>query len=389
MAIEPAWGGVLRSRFAEVFGSGACRLAAAPGRVNLIGEHTDYNDGFVFPMAIDRNAHLAFAARSDRRLRAHSVAFSETRELDVQKIRPPGGSEWIAYVAGVAWAMADAGLEVGGIDLVLDGDVPLGAGLSSSAAVEMATARALCAASGIPWEAARMARVGQTAENRYVGVNCGLMDQLASAACQEGRALLLDCRSLESRAVPIPGSARVVVMDTGARRSLAGSAYNERRKSCEAAVATLRRRHPEVRALRDVDEARLLAARNELDPVALKRARHVVVENERPLRMAEALEAGDLAGAGRLMNDSHASLRDLYEVSSPELDRITELARRHPACYGARLTGAGFGGCAVALVRADQADEFSARVHREYQAEVDLQSDFFVTPPSAGARLFE
>jgi galactokinase len=389
VAIEPTWGGALRSRFAEVFGPGTCRLAAAPGRVNLIGEHTDYNDGFVFPMAIDRNARLAFAARPDRRLRAHSVAFGETRELELREIQPPGGSEWIAYVAGVAWAMADAGFDPAGIDLVLDGDVPLGAGLSSSAAVEMATARALCAVSGIPWEAARMARLGQRAENRFVGVNCGLMDQLASAACQEGSALLLDCRSLESRAVPIPGSARVVVMDTGARRSLAGSAYNERRRSCEAAVATLRRRHPEVRALRDVDEARLLAARDELDPVALRRARHVVVENERPLRMAEALGAGDLAGAGRLMNDSHASLRDLYEVSSPELDRITELARRHPACYGARLTGAGFGGCAVALVRADQADDFSTRVHRDYQAEVELQGDFFVTAPSAGARVFE
>ncbi len=389
MATEPGWGGALRSRFAEVFGSGSPGLAAAPGRVNLIGEHTDYNDGFVFPMAIDRSARLAFAGRPDRRLRAHSVAFSETRELTLQEIRPPGGAEWIAYVAGVAWAMADAGLDVSGIDLVLDGDVPLGAGLSSSAAVEMVTARALCAVSGTPWEAVRMARLGQKAENRYVGVGCGLMDQLASAACQEGSALLLDCRSLETQAVPIPAAARVVVMDTGARRSLAGSAYNERRASCEAAVLALRRRHPEVRALRDVDEATLLAARQELDPVALKRARHVVVENRRPVRMAEALRAGDLAAAGRLMNDSHASLRDLYEVSSPELDRITELARRHPACYGARLTGAGFGGCAVALVKADQADEFSSQVHRAYRAEVDLQSDFFVTAPSAGARLFE
>jgi galactokinase len=379
----------LRARFGEAFGRPAEGVAFAPGRVNLIGEHTDYNDGFVLPAALERGVAAAFARRGDRRIAAVSVAFGETREIDLDELAPPGGSEWIAYVAGVAWALLSSGRRLSGIDLAIDGDVPVGAGLSSSAALEMAVARALCAASDLPWSPFEMARLGQKAENQYVGVNCGLMDQFASAASRDGAALLLDCRTFETRSVPIPEGAALVVMDTGARRRLAASAYNERRSSCEAAVAALRTIEPGVRALRDADEALLARARDRLDEVTYRRARHVVLENRRPLAMADALGRGDLDRAGALMDESHASLRDLYEVSSPELDLVSSLAREHPACHGARMTGAGFGGCAVALVELDGAPAFIAEVDAAYRSRVDLPSAFFAFRPSAGARLLE
>jgi galactokinase len=380
----------LRSRFRELSGgTEAPRVAAAPGRVNLIGEHTDYNDGWVLPMAIERGVRIAFARRPDRRIRAYSVIFEESSEIDLDHLTAPGGSRWDSYIAGVAWAMADTGISVSGADMVIDGDVPLGSGLSSSAALEMATARVLCSVSGIEWSAVAMARIAQVAENRYVGVSCGLMDQLASAAAEEGHALLLDCRSLATEAVPIPDDVVVVVLDTGVRRTLAGSAYNQRRSSCETAVRALQALAPDIRALRDVDQELLEAGRSRIDEISYRRASHVVAENRRPLAMAAALRDGDLQAAGRLMDDSHASLRDLYEVSCDELDLITRLARDHPACHGARLTGAGFGGCAVALVAADRSDAFITEVGAAYRDATDLPGELFASRPSAGATLLE
>jgi galactokinase len=361
----------------------------APGRVNLIGEHTDYNEGWVLPMAIERYVGVAFRAREDRMLRAHSVAFDEVREIDLDAQGVSETPNWSAYVGGMAWVMEMAGLQLSGIDCVIDGNVPVGSGLSSSAAVEMAIARALCAASGLEWSAKEMARLGQEAEHRFVGIRCGLMDQLASAAAERDCAMLLDCRSMATEAVPIPDDARVVVMDTGVRRALAESAYNDRRASCEAAVAAVQRLNPLVKALRDVDADGLEAARHEMGEETFRRARHVIEENARPAAMAVALDGGDFAAAGRLMNDSHDSLRDLYQVSSAELDLITDLARRHPACFGARLTGAGFGGCALALVKADGADAFVSDVHSAYRAEVDLPSEFFACRPAEGAHVVE
>jgi galactokinase len=379
-----------RRRFAERFGAGpAPRVAVAPGRVNLIGEHTDYNDGYVLPMAIARAAVVVFRPRADRILRGHAVAFDETRERALDALDAPGGHDWLSYVAGVAWAFAAEGLAVPGLDVVVDGDVPLGAGLSSSAALEMATARALCAAGEIAWEPVRMARLGQRAENQFVGMNCGIMDQFASAVSEEGTALLLDCRSLETRAVPVPEDAALVVMDTGARRALAGSAYNDRRAACERVVAHLRALDPSVRALRDVTPALLERGRAGLDPIDYRRAGHVVPESRRPVEMAKAFETGDLAAAGRLMNDSHFSLRDLYEVSCEELDLITEIARRQTACFGARMTGAGFGGCAVALVRADSVGPFCEAVLGTYTGRIDLPAALYPCRPMAGARLLD
>ena len=390
MSPGTAWIDNLVSVFLEEFGGAEVpRVAVAPGRVNLIGEHTDYNDGWVLPMAIDRHVGVAFAPRIDRMLRVHSVVFDETRELSIDELAPPGGSEWISYVIGVAWAMSSSGLGVSGADLVVDGDVPLGSGLSSSSALVMATALAMCEISSIPWSPVEMALLGHRVEREWVGIEGGVMDQFTAAMAREGHALLLDCRSLSHSPVRIPDEAVVVVMDTGAARTLAGSAYNERSASCRAAVTALQAADPAVCALRDVNLEFLLENRGLLDESTYRRARHVVEENARPAEMADALAEGDLGTAGRLMDDSHFSLRDLYEVSSLELDLFTELAREHPTCFGARLTGAGFGGCAIALVSAEGAEEFMEATHLRYQAKVDLPSSVFACRPVSGARLLD
>ncbi len=388
MTARGGWLTALPLRLAELFGSGrdSC-VAAAPGRVNLIGEHTDYNDGWVLPMAIDRRVGVAAAPRPDRVLRAHSEVFGETREVDLDELSAPGGAAWIDYVAGTAWALTAAGHRVVGADLVVDGDVPLGSGLSSSAALEMATARALCELSGIPWQPLAMALLGQRTEGEYIGVKGGVMDQFTAVMGEAGCALLLDCRSLEATRVDLPVEAAVVVMDTGAPRTLAGSAYNDRSAACRGAVAALREADPSIRALRDVDLELLEAERDRLDEVVYRRARHVVEENLRPAALAAALAHGDLEAAGNLMDASHASLRDLYEVSSAELDLVTGLARRHPACFGARLTGAGFGGCAIALVSAAGCDGFVADVGARYREHVDLPGAVFAVRAESGAGL--
>jgi galactokinase len=363
-------------------------VALAPGRVNLIGDHTDYNDGFVLPMALDRGTACAAGAREDGVLRVHSVAHGETREARLSELQAPGGSSFFDYVAGVCWALRESGHPLRGADALVLGNLPIAAGLSSSASLELAAARALAAVSALPWEPVAMARLAQRAENAYVGVSCGLMDLYAAAASRAGCATLLDCRSLEAQAVPLPEGATVVVMNTGVRRALATSAYNERRAACEAAVQALSALRPGLRALRDVDLPLLEEGRARLTATTWKRAAHVVAENQRPVAMAEAFRRGDLAGAGRLMNDSHASLRDLYEVSSLELDLVTDLARAHPACLGARLTGAGFGGCAVALVRSPGAVDFVRTLEAGWcEKRPQLAGEMFSAKPAAGARL--
>ncbi len=387
-----AAGAELRARvvreFEERFDAQPTFLARAPGRVNLIGDHTDYNDGFVLPMAIDRAVWIALRPRNDRRVVVYSVDFDERAgfDLDAEMSSALTGGErkgWIEYVHGVAWALRDAGYPLGrGWDGVAAGDVPVGAGLSSSAALELATARAFAGLGGLAWEPIAMARLAQRAENEWVGVNCGIMDQLISAAGRAGHALLIDCRSLQTRAVPLPSGVAVVVLDTATRRGLVDSAYNERRAQCESAAAFFG-----VAALRDVDTTMLAARVADLDPVTRKRARHVVTENERTLAAATALEGGDVERVGRLMDESHSSLRDDFEVSRPELDTMVRLARTHDGCYGARMTGAGFGGCAVALVAATSAQEFVRDVTRRYAAEVGLQPALYVCAASQGASL--
>ncbi len=387
--LSPAPAEHARRLFQERMGGPPTAVAFGPGRVNLIGEHTDYNDGFVLPMALERGVAVACRPRTDRRIRAYAAQPDETREISLAGMSRDHIDGWLAYVAGVAWALERAGSALQGLDIVITSDLPIGAGLSSSAALEVASARAIAEVAGLPWNPVAMARLCQWVENEFVGVPCGLMDQLASAASHEGAATLLDCRSLETAFVPVPQAVVVVVMDTGVRRALVQSAYAERRAACEAAVAVLRERAPRVRALRDVDQAMLEAAHDRLDPLVFRRASHVVAENDRPPAMATALRANDLAAAGWLMNDSHASLRDLYQVSCPELDLVCELARAHRACLGARMTGAGFGGCAVALVWRDHGDAFVRQVETAYRAQGPGGEPFFMTRPGGGARLVD
>ncbi len=353
-------------------------VVRAPGRVNLIGEHTDYNDGFVLPMAIERAVWIALRPRPDKRVRVYALDLAEWAEFSLNALQPDKG--WAEYLKGVAWAWQEAGYSLCGWEGVLTGDVPRGAGLSSSAAVEMATARAFQAVSGFAWEPATMARLGQRAENAWVGVRCGIMDQMIAAAGRRGHALLIDCRTLETQSVPLPEGVVVVILDTATRRGLVDSAYNERRRQCEAAA-----RHFGVPALRDVSAAELSARDRELDEVIRRRARHVISENDRTLAAAAAMRRGDAATLGRLMDASHVSLRDDFEVSSPALDTMVTLARRHPGCLGARMTGAGFGGCAVALVVAAQAEAFAAEVAAAYRAATGLEPTITITTAADGA----
>jgi galactokinase len=367
--------------FRERFGAAPEWVARAPGRVNLIGEHTDYNDGFVLPMAIDRAVWIALRARGDRTVAVHSLDFGETRGFGVADLASPEGG-WIEYVRGMAWALEETGRGLDGWEGVAAGDVPIGAGLSSSAAMELATARAFCAVSGFAWDAREMAVLAQRAENGWVGVHCGVMDQMISAAGEGGHALLIDCRSLETRAVPLPPGTAVVILDTGTRRGLVDSAYNERRRDTQAAAAALG-----VPALRDVSVHALERRAGTLEPLTYRRARHVVTENERTLRAAGALERGDAAEVGRLMGQSHASLRDDYEVSTPTLDALVERLLATPGVHGARLTGAGFGGCALALVDAAAVDDAAVEVVARYRAATGRRGRAFACAAADGVRV--
>ena len=366
--------------------AGAAGIARAPGRVNLIGEHTDYNEGFVLPVAIDLETWMAFRPTGDRRVELELAATGERDGFDLDAIGPRRGT-WIDYVAGVARELLVSGRPLRGLRGVVAGTLPQSAGLSSSAALELAGAWALLAAAGHdPIDPTTLARLAQRAENEYVGVACGLMDQFASANGRPGEALLLDCRSLAWRGVPLPlADHALVVCHSGSERRLGASAYNERRSQCEAAVAAIRPRHPNVRSLRDVDRAMLDEARDTLDPVVARRARHVVEENGRVLETVAAFEAGDLTAVGRLWAASHESLRDLFEVSSPELDALVEIATSVDGVVAVRMTGAGFGGCTVNLVRRDAVDRLRAAIGTEYPARTGRIPAVLPVEPASGA----
>jgi galactokinase len=367
----------------------AIRVVRAPGRVNLIGEHTDYNEGYVLPIAIDRAITMALIPTDDRRVTVTLDAGGETAGFDLDDIGSRRG-HWIDYVAGVAWAMAADGLPVSGFRGLLSSDLPQGSGLSSSAALELVAAFALSRGDEPATDRMTLARLAQRAENVHVGVLCGLMDQFASAFGTAGAALLLDCRSLEHRTVPLPlDDVALVVCDSGSPRRLDSSAYNERRAQCEAAVATIAAHDPGVRSLRDVTPSMLDVAAGELGPLLDRRARHVVEENERVLRVADALESGDVATAGRLFGESHASLRDLYEVSSPELDALVDVAESVSGVLGSRMTGAGFGGCTVTLVRRDAVIALGETVVEAYPARTGRTPQVFEVRPSPGARALD
>jgi galactokinase len=374
-AIDP---GRLRDRLRAIYPgaasapAGSIRVIRAPGRVNLIGEHTDYNDGFAMPAAIGLEIRLAVLRTDDRRVTITLDESGETETFDLDAIGPPTRS-WIDYVAGVAWALAESGQPTTGFRGLLASTLPQAAGLSSSAALEMAAALALLGPDADLPPVTR-AVVGRQAENEYVGVQSGVMDQYASAAGMAGHAILIDCRSLVSRPVPLPlAEVALVVCHGGSTRRLDRSAYNQRRAECDRAVAEIAAIDPTVRSLRDVDPALLLAASGRMDPVAARRARHVVEENERVLETERALVAGDLTEVGRLFAASHASLRDLFEVSSSELDALVAIAAATEGVVAARMTGAGFGGSTVNLVRHDRVAAFRETVEREYPVLTGLQ----------------
>lgn len=359
-------------------------IVRAPGRVNLIGEHTDYNDGFVLPMAIDREVRLALRPRSDKTVRIYSLDLEIESAFELSSLHR--GGDWIEYPKGVANELIKAGHELKGFDAVLTGNIPRGAGLSSSAAVELAIARAFSVVSDFKWDALLMARLAQKAENEWVGVNCGIMDQMASAACKERYALFLDCRSVAIQHAPLPKGLSVVILDTSTRRGLVDSAYNERRSQCEEAAKWFG-----VKALRDVSVEDLgkWKVGSALSEIAFKRARHVVTENERVLESIEVMRKGNIKRLGELFNASHASLRDDFEVTSDALNSIVECAREQSGCYGARMTGAGFGGCAVALVEEEKAEAFTQAVFAAYRQRFGLEASIYICKASEGASVLQ
>lgn len=358
----------------------------APGRINLIGEHTDYNDGFVMPVAIDRYTTVTAAPRGDRRIHAASAGYTHSVdiELDAPGDRPTG--TWSDYVRGVAAILERRGHRLIGADLTIASDVPPGAGLSSSAALEVATGAALLAAAGHAIDPTELALACQQAEHEFAGTRCGIMDQFIACHARAGHAMLLDTRTLQPAALPIPDGIAVIVCNTMTKHALASDGYNVRRADCEAGVRALAVRLPRIRALRDVTYADLQANRDVLDDRIYRRCRHVVTENARTLSAAEALREGDLARFGVLMGASHASLRDDYDVSTPELDAMVEAAMHADGVIGARMTGGGFGGCTVNLVEAERAAGFAAAVARRYEARTGRTPEIYTCRASDGVR---
>ncbi|MDX2065419.1 MAG: galactokinase [Fimbriimonadaceae bacterium] len=386
--------------FERRFGRSPEVVAAAPGRVNLIGEHTDYNDGFVFPAAIDRETYIA-ASPVEGATSATSGSHGDGIGFDARTVEPgyaqegAGRAGWTKYLAGMTWAFREAGHPVTNVQAAVISNVPTGSGVSSSAALEMAFAVVLTALGGYELAAPVRARIGQRCENGFVGVQSGIMDQMASACARARTAMFLDTRSLELEHASINRRWTIALLDTGKKRSLDGSAYNERRAQCEAAA-----RHFGVAKLRDVDLATLEAAQPHLDPVVFRRARHVITENARTLAFRDALNLGNALRAGTLMAASHESLRDDYEVSCPELDLMVEIARQAPGAIGVRMTGAGFGGACVALVETEMVDKFLSHVRISYDDAVAQLPPYahaadalppksltIACQPSAGARL--
>lgn len=372
-------------RFRARFSRAPSRVVRAPGRVNLLGEHTDYNEGFVLPVAVDRAAWVAAAPLPGRTAHLVALDMGDEATFPLDRIPPPQGN-WADYPRGVAWALGERFGPLSGMEAVLTSDVPVGAGLSSSAAVEVAFAWTWKTLSGLAVERTELALLCQRAENEYVGVRCGIMDQMASVWGQEGHAILLDCRTLEVEPVPLPPGVAIVVADTLVRRELAASEYNRRRQECEETVQILSELLPGLRALRDVSPKDLQRWGRHLPPVLQKRARHVVYDNARVRQAVVAFRAGDLETVGAAMKQSHISLRDDYEVSSPELDCLAEAAWEVPGCWGARLTGAGFGGCIVALVAEAAVDDLTRHLERVYSARFGRRPPVIVCRASDGAR---
>ena len=361
------------------------RLVRSPGRINLIGEHTDYNEGFVLPMAIDRDVVIAFVPSDDRRVELTRLDTGEVARVELDAEYQPGGT-WVDYIGGMAAVLARRGVGLGGMRGVIASSLPIAAGLSSSAAMEVAVAWALTGGQRPPLGPVELAGAGQEVEHEFVGVNSGLMDQLAVILGRRAEALLIDCRSLEHRGVPLRLEPHALIaVDSGSPRRLGSSAYNQRRAECEAVVSAIAARSPGVRSLRDVDLEMLATVGTRVGASAAARAEHVIRENHRVLACVSALERDDFGAVGDLLAASHASLRDLFEVSSPELDALVAIATSTPGVIGARMTGGGFGGSIVAIVQQDQVEPLREAITRRYSGKTGLRATLHVVEPADGA----
>jgi galactokinase len=375
----------LSEKFIRLYGAQPL-LVQAPGRVNLIGEHTDYNDGFVLPAAIQFHTSVAIAARSDRRLKLFSENYVEQVEFELERPPEAAGRHWSDYAIGVAGKLAEQGIRLPGANLLIHGDVPQGAGLSSSASFEVALCTAFLELSGEKMDGPEIARLCQRAENEFVGARCGIMDQFVSVHGRRNHALLLDCRSLNYRYQPIPENVRLVICNTMVRHSLAGGEYNQRRQECETGAQFFGEHNPSVKALRDVSLEDFQRYGLALPETIRKRCRHVITENARVTAAGDALEQRDLVRFGQLMRDSHASLRDDFEVSCDELDVMVEVAGKIDGVYGARMTGGGFGGCTINLVRSERVEAFQAKVVEGYGFATGRRPDVYVCSAADGVR---
>lgn len=383
---------MLAAALEEMRGSNKAGLhvARAPGRVNLIGEHTDYNDGFVLPIAIDRDVLMVGRRRPDRQVKLYSMDYQQLNAFSLDEITFDTSMRWSNYVRGVLDVLQEEGYALRGMDLAVTGNVPQGAGLSSSAALETATASIVSALCDLEIEPVRMARLAQRAENRFVGVQCGIMDQFVSRLGRHAHALLIDCRSFEYRHIPwLSTRLRLLVADTRVQRGLVDSEYNKRRRECEAGVKALAKVLPEIMALRDVSVEQFQEHAHILDPEVRSRCEHVVCENARVLEAVEALESGDWKHLGNLMYASHESLRDLYQVSCPELDAMVEIALGVDGVYGARMTGGGFGGCAIALVDEQAQEALEQAIWQRYPEITGRQPQLLPTGAADGAQTWQ
>jgi galactokinase len=375
----------LARRFEQLFGTQP-RIFRAPGRVNLIGEHTDYNDGYVMPAAIGFSTYVAIAPRSDRKLLLRSEEFDANFEFDLSQLPHHATGAWCDYVLGVASFLQRDRHELRGANLLVAGEVPIGGGLSSSAALEVASALALLSLSGRKLNLPDLAKLCQRAENDFVGARVGIMDQFVSCMAKAGHAFFLDCRSLEYKLVPVPADIQLVICNTMVKHALATGSYNTRRQECEEGVRILSRWDPAIRTLRDVPLELLEEHGGDLQQVVYKRCLHVVRENERVLDAVKCLTDGDLTRLGELMRESHRSLRDLYEVSCSELDVMVEAAEGLPGYCGGRMTGGGFGGCTVNLVRSKHAQDFAQKIARRYQDATGISPNVYICSAEDGAQ---
>lgn len=375
----------LKDKFHEFYGREP-RIFRAPGRVNLIGEHTDYNGGFVLPMAIDREAAMAISERKDRKIRVHTANFGETAEFDLDEEKPLQKGFWLNYIEGVARILERNSVKLKGADILLMSDVPTGAGLSSSAALEVVSGLALSEISGFSVDRKLLAKIGQQTEHEFVGALVGIMDQFVSANAEKEHALLLDCRSLAFENVPLDTSeTAVLICDTKVKHDLATSGYNTRRAECEEAVRILKRFLPEIEQLRDVTVEDFEKYKNELPDVVQRRAKHIITENARTLKAGEVLKKNDLKEFGRLMYESHESMKNDYEISCAELDILVEIARNKEGVLGARMTGGGFGGSTVNLVKKENLAQIIEEISAEYEQKTDIAPTTLVSEACGGA----